>query len=109
MVKLKVRKGDKVIVLIGKDKGKVGKIEKVFPTKNKALVAGVNIVKRHSKPSRTSEGGVIQKESPIDISNLAHIDPKSGKPTKVGFKYLEDGTKIRFAKKSGEIIGVEGK
>ncbi len=109
MVKLKVRKGDKVIVLIGKDKGKVGLVEKVSPKENKILVAGVNLAKKHKKPSKGDEGGIIHKELPIHISNVAHVDPKSGLPTKVGFKFLEDGSKVRFAKKSGEIIGVAGK
>jgi large subunit ribosomal protein L24 len=109
MIKLKVKKGDEVIVITGKYKGKKGRILKVFPTDNKIIVSGINLVKKHTKPSQTSEGGIITKELPIHISNVAHIDPKTGKSTKVGFKILDDGSKVRVAKKSGEIIGKEGK
>lgn len=106
----KIRKGDKVIVTTGKDKGKVGSVLTVFPAKGKVTVSGVNVVKKHTKPSRDSEGGIISKELPVHVSNLAHVDPKSGKATKVGYKILKDGTKERFAKASGEIIKkVEGK
>ncbi|MCC8417107.1 MAG: 50S ribosomal protein L24 [Rickettsia endosymbiont of Bryobia graminum] len=109
MVKLKVRKGDEVIIITGKYKGKKGKILKIFPEENKAIVSGINLVKKHTKATQTSEGGIISKELPIHISNIAHIDPKSGTHTKVGFKILEDGSKVRVAKKSGEIIAKEGK
>ncbi|WP_341793666.1 MULTISPECIES: 50S ribosomal protein L24 [unclassified Rickettsia] len=109
MIKLKVKKGDEVVVITGKYKGKKGKILKVFPEDNKIIVSGVNLVKKHTKPSQVSEGGIITKELPIHISNVAHIDPKSGESTKIGFKILEDGSKVRVAKKSGEIIGKEGK
>jgi len=109
MIKLKVKKGDEVVVITGKYKGKKGKILKVFPEDNKIIVSGVNLVKKHTKPSQISEGGIITKELPIHISNVAHIDPKTGKPTKIAFKFLEDGSKVRMAKKSGEIIGKEGK
>jgi large subunit ribosomal protein L24 len=109
MIKLKVKKGDEVVVTTGKYKGKKGKILKVFPEDNKIIVSGINLVKKHTKPSQTSEGGIITKELPIHISNVAHIDPKNGQPTKVGFKILADGSKVRVAKKSGEIIGKEGK
>jgi len=109
MIKLKVKKGDEVIVVTGKYKGKKGKILKIFPDENKAIVSGVNLVKKHTKPTQTSEGGIITKELPIHISNIAHIDPKTGKSTKVAFKFLEDGSKVRIARKSGEIIGKEGK
>ncbi|ASX28246.1 50S ribosomal protein L24 [Rickettsia sp. MEAM1 (Bemisia tabaci)] len=109
MIKLKVKKGDEVIVITGKYKGKKGKILKVFPEKNKIVVSGINLVKKHTKPTQVSEGGIITKELPIDISNVAHVDPKTGNPTKVAFKFLEDGSKVRIAKKSGEIIGKEGK
>lgn len=108
-VKMKIRRGDKVIVTTGKDKGKTGTVLKVLPQDLKLVIAGVNVVKKHTKPSRTSEGGIIQKELPIHVSNVAHVDPKSGKATKVGFKVLKDGTKTRVAKKSGEIIKAEGK
>lgn len=109
MIKLKVKKGDEVIVITGKYKGKKGKILKVFPEKNKIVVSGINLVKKHTKPTQVSEGGIITKELPIDISNVAHVDPKTGNPTKVAFKFLEDGSKVRIAKKSRKIIGKEGK
>jgi large subunit ribosomal protein L24 len=102
--KLKFKKGDKVIVQTGRDKGKTGEILKVLPARNRAIVQGVNQVKRHTRPSQTNAGGIVEKEAAIDISNLAHLDPKDDLPTKVGFKVLEDGRKVRFAKRSGEII-----
>lgn len=108
-VKMKIRKGDKVIVTTGKDKGKVGQVLRAIPKELKVVVAGINTVKKHTKPSRTSEGGMVIKEMPIHVSNIAHVDPKSGKATKVGIKILKDGTKARVAKKSGEMINVEGK
>jgi large subunit ribosomal protein L24 len=109
MIKLKIKKGDKVQVITGKNKGKVGDVMKVFPVANKILVSGVNLVKKHTKPSQTSEGGIIQKELPIHVSNVSYIDPKTSKITKIGYKTLDDGKKVRFAKKSGEIITKEGK
>lgn len=109
MTKFKIKSGDKVIVTTGKDKGKTGTVLKVLIKDNKVLVSGVNLVKKHMKPSQKSEGGIISKEMPLHISNVAHIDPKSGKATKTGYKVLKDGTKTRIAKKSGEIIKVEGK
>ena len=105
MAMLKVKKGDNVIVLAGRDKGKHGEVLLVLPKENRALVQGVNIVRRHQKQSaQQAEGGIISKESPINLSNLALEDPKDGKPTRVGFKKLDDGTKVRFAKRSGEVI-----
>lgn len=109
MTKFKIKSGDKVIVTSGKDKGKTGTVLKVIIKDSKVVVSGVNVVKKHMKPSQKSEGGIISKEMPLHISNIAHIDPKSGKATKVGFKILKDGTKNRVARKSGEIIKVEGK
>lgn len=109
MIKLKIKKGDTVKVITGKNKGKVGDVIKVFPTENRVIVSGVNLVKKHTKPSQTSEGGIIQKELPIHISNVSHVDPKTGEVTKVGYKTLKDGKKVRFARKSGEIITKEGK
>ncbi len=109
MIKLKIKKGDEVIVITGKNKGKKGRVLKVFPEQNKAIVSGVNIARKHVKASKTSEGGIVPKELSIDISNVAHIDPKTGNPTKIAFKFLEDGSKVRVAKKSGEIISKEGK
>ncbi|HMM15330.1 MAG: 50S ribosomal protein L24 [Parvibaculum sp.] len=100
----KIKKGDKVVVLTGRDKGKKGAVLAVYPKENRALVQGVNIVKRHTKPSQTSTGGIVSREASIDLSNLAIEDPKTGKPTRVGFKTLEDGRKVRFAKASGETI-----
>jgi large subunit ribosomal protein L24 len=102
----KIRKGDKVIVLNGRDKGRTGEVFEVRPAENKALVRGVNMVKRHQKQTQNQEGGIISKESPIHLSNLAVADPKDGKPTRVGFKVLTDGRRVRIAKRSGvEIDG----
>jgi large subunit ribosomal protein L24 len=109
MHKLKIKKGDKVQVVTGKNKGKVGDVTKVFPSESKVIVSGVNLAKKHTKPSQTSEGGIIQKELPIHVSNVSHVDPKTNEITKIGYKTLEDGKKVRFAKKSGEIISIEGK
>jgi large subunit ribosomal protein L24 len=100
----KIKKGDKVIVLTGRDRGRNGEVIRMFPSENRALVRGVNIVKRHTKQTAQSEGGIISKEAPIHVSNLAVADPKDGKPTRVGFKVLEDGRKVRFAKRSGDLI-----
>ena len=100
----KIRKGDKVIVLSGRDKGKSGEVIKLVLKERRAFVQGINVVKRHTKPSQTNPGGIVDKELPIHLSNLAIIDPKDDKPTRVGFKRLEDGRKVRFAKSSGEVI-----
>ena len=100
----KIKKGDSVFVLAGKDKGKTGQVLKMFPEKNKALVQGLNLVKKHTKPSQTNKGGIESIEMPIHISNIAYNDPKLSKPSRIGFKFLEDGKKIRFSKKSGETI-----
>ena len=100
----KIRKGDKVIVLNGRDKGRTGEVFEVRPAENKAQVRGVNMVKRHQRQTAQQEGGIISKEGPIQISNLAIEDPKDGKPTRVGFKVLADGKKVRVAKRSGEQI-----
>ena len=100
----KIKKGDRVVVLTGRDKGKTSEVLSVAPKDNKAIVRGVNMVKRHTRQSQTSEGGIISKESTIHLSNLAIADPKTGKPTRVGFKTLEDGRKVRFAKASGDLI-----
>ena len=97
----KLRKGDKVLVLAGKDKSKTGEVIKVMPKSGKAVVSGVNSVVRHTKQTQNTQGGRISKEMPLDISNLALIDPKNGGPTRVGFKIV-DGKKVRYAKKSGE-------
>jgi len=100
----KIRKGDRVIVLSGRSKGKRGDVLKVLPKENRALVQGVNTVKRHTKPTQKAMGGIVEQEAPIHLSNLAHIDPDTNQPTRVGFRVLEDGRKVRFAKRSGEII-----
>jgi len=102
--KLKIKKGDRVIVTAGRDSGKTGEVLKLVPKNNRALVQGVNMIKRHQRASQADPGGIVEKEASIDISNLAHIDPKDQKPTRVGYKVLEDGRKVRFAKRSGEII-----
>ena len=101
---LGVRKGDKVIVTVGKSKGTVGEILKVLPSENKALVRGVNMVKRHTKPSQNSAGGIIEKEAMINISNIAFYDEKKQKPSNIGFKILEDGRKVRVSKLTNEVI-----
>ncbi|MGO4174214.1 50S ribosomal protein L24 [Bosea sp. RAF48] len=100
----KIKKGDKVVVLAGRDKGKSGEVLQVLPKDARAVVRGVNLVKKHTKQSQTSEGGIISKEATIDLSNIAVADPKDGKPTRVGFKVLDDGRKVRFAKRSGDLI-----
>ena len=100
----KIKKGDRVFVLSGRDKGKRGEVRQVMPTEGRAIVAGVNLVRRHTRPSAQSEGGILTKESPIHLSNLALADPKSGKPTRVGFRTLDDGRKVRVAKRSGDLI-----
>ncbi|HVX34960.1 MAG TPA: 50S ribosomal protein L24 [Hyphomicrobium sp.] len=100
----KIKKGDKVVVLAGRDKGKSGEVIEVRPTEHRALVRGVNMVRRHQRQSASQEGGIISKEGPIDLSNIAVEDPKDGKPTRVGFKVLNDGKKVRIAKRSGEQI-----
>ena len=104
MPSLKIKKGDHVVVLAGRDKGKHGEVIEVRPKENRALVRGVNIVRRHQKQTQTTESGIVSKEGPNNLSNLAHEDPKDGKPTRVGFKFLADGKKVRFAKRSGEVI-----
>ena len=100
----KIRKGDKVIVLTGRDKGRSGEVIEVRPADERALVRGINMVKRHQRQSAQQEGGIISKESTIHLSNLALADPKDGKPTRVGFKIQADGKKVRIAKRSGAEI-----
>ena len=105
MGKLHIKKNDTVVVLAGEDKGKTGKVLKVLVEKNRALVEGVNMVSKSTKPSaKTPQGGIVKQEAPIHISNLSLVDPKSGKPTRVGIKVTEDGKRVRIAKKSGEEI-----
>ncbi len=108
----KFKKGDRVIVVAGEERKRkgaqprIGQILRVYKDEDRVLVQGVNMVKRHTKQSARSQGGIISKEAPVHISNIAHVDPKSGEPTRIGFKTLHDGRKVRFAKKSGEVIDV---
>jgi len=103
----KIKKEDLVMVIAGKDKGKRGKVLRVFPQKNRVMVDKVNVVKRHQRPTQTSQGGIIEKESPIHISNVMLICPKCGESTRVGYRFLQDGRKVRSCKKCGEIIDKE--
>ena len=103
-LKLKIKKGDTVVVLSGRDKGKTGEVIKVRPKDQRVVVRGVNMIRRHTRPSQTTPGGVLEREAALHISNLAIADPKDGKPTRVGYRVLEDGRKVRFAKRSGEIV-----
>ncbi len=102
----KIRKGDRVIVTTGRDKGKKGEVLRVMPDEGRVLVSGINMIKRHTKQTAREQGGIVSKEAAVHMSNVAHIDPKSGDATRVGFKNLSDGRKVRFAKKSGEVIDV---
>ena len=102
---MKIKKGDQVIVITGRDKGKTGEVTKAMPKDSKVVVTGINLVKRHTKQTQENAGGIISKELPIHVSNVALIDPKSGKATRVGIKVEKDGSKVRVAKKSGEVIG----
>ena len=102
--KLKIRKGDRVKVIAGRSKGKVGDVLRVLAAEQRVVVSGVNVIKRHTKPSRADTGGIIELEAAIHVSNVALMDPKEDKPTKIGFKFLEDGRKVRFARASGETI-----
>ena len=102
----KVKKGDRVVVTAGRDKGKSGEVIRVYPTESRVLVAGVNVIKRHQRQTQRQQGGIVSKEAPVHLSKIAHVDPKTGSPTRVGFKRLEDGRLVRFAKKSGEVIDV---
>ena len=102
----KSKKGDRVIVTTGRDKGKKGEVIRIYGEENRALVSGVNMVKRHQKQTQRAQGGIVAKEAPVHLSNLAHVDPKDGTATRIGWKELNDGRKVRFAKKSGEVIDV---
>jgi large subunit ribosomal protein L24 len=102
--KFKIKKGDKVVVITGRDKGKSGEVLRVLREDNRVVVQGVNMVKRHTKQQPGNPGGIVEKEAAIHVSNVAHIDPKSDKPTRVGYKVLEDGRKVRVARRSGEVI-----
>jgi large subunit ribosomal protein L24 len=104
MASMNVKKGDRVVVLAGKDKGKKGEVIASMPSEQRVIVAGVNMVKRHTRASATSQGGIVEKEASIHVSNVAHEDPKDGKATRIGHKILEDGRKVRVARRSGEVI-----
>ena len=104
--KFKLKKGDDVVVVSGRDKGKKGSILRVLRDDDRVLVDGVNMVKRHTRPSQTQPGGIVEKEAPIHISNVALADPKDGTAARVGYKFLDDGRKVRFAKQSGEVVDV---
>jgi large subunit ribosomal protein L24 len=104
MAKLKIKKGDSVVVITGRDKGKTGEVLRVLPANSRIIVQGINVAKRHARPRMGDPGGIIEKELTIHISNVAHIDPRSSKPTRIGYKHLDDGRKVRFARRSGEVI-----
>ena len=101
---MKIRKGDRVKVIAGRSKGKIGDVLRVNAADQRVVVSGVNVIKRHTKPSRTEQGGIIEREAAIHVSNVALLDPKTDKPTKIGFKFLEDGRKVRIARGSGETL-----
>ncbi len=103
-VKLKVKKGDEVVVLSGRDRGKKGEVLRVLPKESRVVVQGVNVVKRHSRPKPGEAGGIVEKEAALHVSNVALADPKDGRPTRVGYKFLADGRKVRVARRSGEVI-----
>jgi large subunit ribosomal protein L24 len=104
MAKLKIKKGDNVVVISGRDKGKSGQVLRVFPTENRLVVQGVHMARRHTKPRMGDSGGIVDKELTIHLSNVAHLDPQSGKPTRIGYKTMDDGRKVRVARRSGEMI-----
>ena len=104
MAKFKIKKGDKVVVLTGRDKGKSGEVLRVVRAENRVIVQGVNMMKRHTAPRPGEPGGIVEREAAIHVSNVAHVDPKSQQPTRVGYRFLGDGRKVRFAKRSGEIL-----
>ena len=102
--KFKIKKGDRVVVTTGKERGKTGDVLRVLRSEQRVLVQGVNMVQRHTRPSQFNAGGIVEKEAPLHISNVAHIDPKSSQPTRVGYRTTDDGRKLRYAKRSGEPI-----
>ena len=104
MRKLKIKKGDNVVVISGRDKGKTGEVLRVLPAESRLIVQGVHVAKRHTRPRMGEPGGIVEKELTIHISNVAHIDPASGKSTRVGYKTLDDGRKVRIARRSGEVL-----
>ena len=104
MPKMKIKKGDNVVVISGRDKGKQGEVLRVLPTEQRLVVQGVHVARRHTKPRMGDPGGIVDKELTIHVSNVAHIDPQSGKPSRIGYKNLDDGRKVRVARRSGEVI-----
>ena len=104
MAKFKIKKGDKVVVITGSDRGKTGEVLRVLRSEMRVLVQGVNMMTRHTRQSPGEPGGIIEKEAPVHISNVAHVDPRDDKPTRVGWKIVEAGRKVRFARRSGEVI-----
>ena len=104
MPKMKIKKGDNVVVITGRDKGKAGEVLRVMPAERRLIVQGVHVARRHTKPRMGDPGGIVDKELTIDVSNVAHVDPQSGKPTRVGYRILNDGRKVRFARRSGEVL-----
>lgn len=104
MAKLKIKKGDNVVVISGRDKGKQGQVLRVFPNENRLIVQNVHMARRHTRPRFGDPGGIVDKELTIHVSNVAHIDPQSGKPTRIGYRILDDGRKVRVARRSGEVI-----
>jgi len=104
MAGLNVKKGDRVVVITGKDKGKQGEVIAAFPSEERVIVQGVNKVKKHQRATASNPGGIVEQEASIHVSNVAHVDPKDQKPTRIGVKVLEDGRKVRVAKRSGEVI-----
>ena len=104
MPKLKIKRGDSVVVIAGRDKGRTGEVLRVFPDESRVIVQGVHVAKRHTRQRMGEPGGIVEKELTIHISNIAHVDPQSRKPTRVGYRRLDDGRKVRFARRSGEVI-----
>ena len=104
MPKMKIKKGDEVVVISGRDKGRRGEVLRVFPAEGRLIVQGVHMARRHQKPRMGDPGGIVEKELTIHVSNVAHVDPQSGKPTRIGYKILEGGRKVRVARRSGEVI-----
>jgi len=102
--KFKIKKGDQVVILTGKDRGKTGEVLEIRRARDRVIVQGINMIKRHQRPTPNNAGGIVELEAPVHISNVALADPKDGKATRVGYKFLEDGRKVRFARRSGEII-----
>ena len=104
MPKLKIKRGDSVVVIAGRDKGRTGEVLRVFPDESRVIVQGVHVAKRHTRQRMGEPGGIVEKELTIHISNIAHVDPQSRKQTRVGYRRLDDGRKVRFARRSGEVI-----